>query len=630
MEDLTGKKFGPYEIVAPLGEGGMASVYKALQPSVGRYVALKVLPRHLAGEATFLARFQQEARLVAQLQHPHILPTFDFGEADGYAYLAMPFMENGTLVSLMNGSPLPLSRVRRIVSQIGDALDYAHAHGVIHRDVKPSNVLMDKRGNCLLTDFGVAKIVEGSAKLTTTGGVIGTPAYMSPEQGLGEKLDGRSDQYALAVIMYELATGKPPYNAETPMAIVIKHINDPLPPPRTLNPELPIAVERVIVKALAKKPEDRYPTVGDMIRAIEAAIPETGAVSAVDTAAITVKTEAPPKSKAPLWAWAVGAVAVIGLVIGAFFALSGVNSNATPTPAIADQPTATAPAQPTDTAAPQATATTAPTSAPRTQAATAAPQVTATTASAAPGIGSTRVAPLDNMAQVYVPGGMFLMGSADTDRNAEPIEKPQHQVTLDAFWIDQTEITNAMYALCVKAGACQPPRSQNSATRLNNDYYGNPQFDHYPVIFVTLEDARAYCRWAGNGTGRLPSEAEWEKAARGPDGQLYLWGNDAPGPSRANYGNTLGDTQAVGQYTSFASPYGALDMAGNVAEWVNDGFKAYGPDPISNPIGSNDVSSWVIRGGSWKSSDTALRAAARVRFIQTSYRGNDVGFRCVR
>jgi serine/threonine-protein kinase len=234
------------------------------------------------------------------------------------------------------------------------------------------------------------------------------------------------------------------------------------------------------------------------------------------------------------------------------------------------------------------------------------------------------------MVQVFIPAGAFLMGSADTDRSADPIEQPQHQVTLDEFWIDQTEVTNAMYALCVQDGACLAPRSRNSATRINNNYYGNPQFDHYPVIFITLEDARAYCRWAGNGTGRLPTEAEWEKAARGPDGQLYPWGDDAPGPTRANYGGTLGDTQAAGQYAGFASPYGALDMAGNVAEWVNDGYKAYGPDPVFNPIGSNNTSSWVLRGGSWKSSANGIRAAARVRFIQTTYRGNDVGFRCVR
>jgi hypothetical protein len=280
MEDLTGKQFGPYQIVIPLGEGGMAAVYKAYQPGMDRYIALKILPRHFAQDPQFVARFEQEAKILAKLQHPHILPVFDYGQADGYTYIVMPFLQSGALTGLMGGAPLPLTQIRRIISQVGDALDYAHSRGLIHRDVKPSNVLLDERGNCLLTDFGIAKMVESSAHLTATGGFIGTPAYMSPEQGLGQKLDGRSDIYALGIILYEMVTGRVPYKAETPMAVVVKHINDSLPPPRQVNPNLPEALERVILKALAKRPEDRYATAGDMVRAIQAVIPEPVAESA--------------------------------------------------------------------------------------------------------------------------------------------------------------------------------------------------------------------------------------------------------------------------------------------------------------------------------------------------------------
>lgn len=274
MEDLTGKQFDSYQIVAPLGEGGMAAVYKAYQPGIERYVALKILPRQFGLDPQFVARFEQEAKILAKLQHPHILPVFDYGQADGYAYIVMPFLHSGTLTGLMRGAPLPLAQIRRIVSQVGDALDYAHSHALIHRDVKPSNVLLDERDNCLLTDFGIAKMIESSAHLTATGSFIGTPAYMSPEQGLGQNVDGRSDIYALGVILYEMATGRVPYKAETPMAVVVKHINDPLPPPRQLNPDLPEAVERVILKALAKQPKDRYATAGEMVRALRAVIPE--------------------------------------------------------------------------------------------------------------------------------------------------------------------------------------------------------------------------------------------------------------------------------------------------------------------------------------------------------------------
>ncbi len=275
MEDLTGKQLGSYRVVAPLGEGGMAIVYKAYQAGMDRYVALKILPRYFASDPQFLGRFEQEAKVLARLLHPHILPVHNYGEVDGYTYIVMPFVESGTLADLLDGDPLPLAQIHRIIAQVGDALDYAHSQGVIHRDVKPSNILVDQRGNCLLTDFGIAKMVEGSIHFTRTGGIVGTPAYMSPEQIQGEGLDGRSDVYSLGIVLYEMATGRPPYRAETPPAIFVKHLHDPLPPPRTLNPALPEAIERVILKALAKKREDRYATPGDMVQALRAAMPDT-------------------------------------------------------------------------------------------------------------------------------------------------------------------------------------------------------------------------------------------------------------------------------------------------------------------------------------------------------------------
>jgi serine/threonine protein kinase len=210
----------------------------------------------------------------------------------------MPFVQSGTLTGLLQGKPLSLSQICRIITQVGDALDYAHSHHIIHRDVKPSNILVDERGNCLLTDFGIAKIIEGTAQFTHTGGIIGTPAYMSPEQGLGEKVDHRSDIYALGVILYELATGRVPYTAETPMAVMVKHINDPLPLPHQLNSTLPEAVERVILKALAKQAADRYGTMRDMVRALEKAIPastplDTALNDKATTSTPTGATEAP-------------------------------------------------------------------------------------------------------------------------------------------------------------------------------------------------------------------------------------------------------------------------------------------------------------------------------------------------
>jgi len=328
MEDLSGKQLGIYRIVAPLGEGGMAAVYKAYQPGMDRYVALKILPRHFASDPQFVARFKQEAQVLAKLQHPHILPVFDFGEAEGYTYIVMPFIESGTLIDLLKGQPLPLQKIRRIVSQLGDALDYAHSRGLVHRDVKPSNVLLDERGNCLLTDFGLAKIVEGSMNLTTSGAVLGTPAYMSPEQGLGQTPDGRSDIYSLGVILYEMATGRAPFKAETPMAVMIKHIHDPLPMPTSINPKLIDPVERVILKAMAKEPADRYATASEIVQAIHEAIPEgmeeaTSVGDAATGASASTQTVASPARhmRSILWRSALGWS--IAIVIGLIF--SGAN-----------------------------------------------------------------------------------------------------------------------------------------------------------------------------------------------------------------------------------------------------------------------------------------------------------------
>ena len=275
MEDLTGKQLGPYRIEGPLGEGGMAAVYKAYQASMGRYVALKILPRHFAGDPSFVARFDQEARIIARLQHVHIVPVHDYGHAEGYTYLVMPFIPTGTLADVMRAGHLPLERVRTIILQVGEALGYAHAQGVIHRDVKPSNILVDDRANCRLTDFGIAKMVEGTLHLTQTGAMTGTPSYMSPEQITGDTLDGRSDLYSLGVILFEMATGRPPFLAETPAAVLVKHLHDRPPNPRAIRRDLAPALEKVILKSLAKAREGRYPDIASFVQAVKAAIPET-------------------------------------------------------------------------------------------------------------------------------------------------------------------------------------------------------------------------------------------------------------------------------------------------------------------------------------------------------------------
>ncbi len=286
MNKLIGQHMGPYRVLEQIGSGGMATVYKAYQPAMDRYVAIKVIASHFVQDEMFLERFRREAQAVAKLEHAHILPVYDSGEAEDRPYLVMRYLEAGTLKDRMAEEPLPLSEVNRVVGQVGSALDYAHRMGVIHRDVKPANVLLDAEGDAFLTDFGLAKMVESSAKLTGTGVGIGTPAYMSPEQGKGAKVDSRADVYSLGVMLYEMVTGRAPYEAETPLAVVLKHITEPLPLPRSVRPDLPEDVERVILRALAKEPDDRFQTAGEMVRELDAAVRAAEAAARTEPGAV--------------------------------------------------------------------------------------------------------------------------------------------------------------------------------------------------------------------------------------------------------------------------------------------------------------------------------------------------------
>ena len=387
MNNLIGQHLGPYRILEQIGTGGMATVYKAYQPAMERYVAVKVIAAHFAQDETFLRRFRREARAVAQLEHAHILPVHDYGEAEGRPYLVMRYLEAGTLKDRMAQRPLPLTEVNRIIGQVGSALDYAHRIGIIHRDVKPSNVLLDAEGDAFLTDFGLAKMLEASVQLTETGVGIGTPAYMSPEQGRGERVDHQADIYSLGVMLYEMVTGRPPYEAETPLAVVIKHITEPLPLPRSIRPDLPEEVERVILKALAKDPADRFQTAGEMVRALDAAVRAAEAAARTEPAVAEVAAEPDERAVARLrrvlpagWAraamWAgLGLVILLALFLilsrvpirvqisgGQLEVVRVVERTATPTEAVAAAtPTSRPTATPTATAEPAAVSTPGPT-----------------------------------------------------------------------------------------------------------------------------------------------------------------------------------------------------------------------------------------------------------------------------
>jgi hypothetical protein len=247
----------------------MAEVYKAYQPALDRYVALKLMHAFLAGDQDFISRFEREAKNVAALRHPNIIQVFDFDVHNGTPYMVMEFVEGGTLKTHLenlarDGKKQALSEALHIIREVGKALAYAHQRNMIHRDVKPANVLLEPDGRVILTDFGIAKILTGPS-FTMTGATVGTPAYMSPEQSLGRPGDHRSDVYALGVMLYQLATGQLPYEADTPLAVMLKHVNEPLPLPRTFMPDLPEGVERIILKSMAKNPDDRFQSADEML-----------------------------------------------------------------------------------------------------------------------------------------------------------------------------------------------------------------------------------------------------------------------------------------------------------------------------------------------------------------------------
>lgn len=289
QSDLTGRIFGKYKLYSRLGTGGMARVYKAYQVNLDRYVALKLLHSHLAEEDEFIGRFEREAAAVARLRHPHIVQVFDYDTEGDSHYMVMEYIEGPTLKAeldwrALEGKPFSANEISNIIMALASAIDYAHVRGIIHRDIKPSNIMFTQDGDVVLTDFGIVRML-GMPRYTLTGFIAGTPTYMAPEQAQSLTSDHRSDIYSLGVILYELVTGHTPFSGDTPMEIIKKHIDEPLPPIDINNTNMPLNVEMVIRKTLAKNPEERYQTATELALALQEVLGET-AVSSTHPAPI--------------------------------------------------------------------------------------------------------------------------------------------------------------------------------------------------------------------------------------------------------------------------------------------------------------------------------------------------------
>jgi len=656
MSNLIGQSLGRYHILEQLGEGGMAIVYKAYDTRLERDVAIKVIrrgafpPDHLE---QILKRFERESKTLAKLFHPNIVKVLDFGNYEGSPFMVLEYSPVGTLKQHL-GKPLSWQNAIELLIPIARALEYAHEQGVIHRDVKPSNILLTKANRPLLTDFGIAKILESNdaTTLTGTGAGIGTPEYMAPEQWTG-KAGVRSDIYSLGVILYEMVTGRKPYDADTPAAILLKQATEPLPRPRLFAPDLPEGVERILIKALARNPENRFANMAGFTIAMENILKgrdvssltglgseanqmESGTFDTLpqedlpftnlqdntrDTMSMPPRTNKDREStltnsvlqkKSILPTSAIGLAALVGglilvssICIGIAFAAGIIGLGG----------------KPSQTSLPASVTDSVPVDIPTDSLFIPSEDPTPTIVNTP---FSIEINDEKGVSMRLVPAGTFIMGSEYG--NAD--EKPVRQVRLDDYYIDTYEVTNALYEACVIEGVCTPPYANNSIVQAN--YFGNSLYDRYPVIKVNWYQAKTYCEWRG---ARLPTEAEWEKAARGTDGRTYPWGEKID-CSYANYwgmnNGCIGDTTEVGSYESGISPYGLYDMVGNVWEWIADWYSDtfYLYSPFENPVGPSVGQNKILRGGSWNRDDFNVRASIRSQFDPNN--AHNYGIRCAR
>jgi len=622
-----------YRIVKLLGQGGFGAVYKAWDTRLSTPCAVK---ESLDTTPEAQRQFLREAQILATMRHPNLPRVTDhFVLANQGQYLVMDFVEGQDLEEILrySGGHLPEAQALGWINQVCDALTYLHSQNppIIHRDIKPANIRITPNNQAMLVDFGIAKIYDAKTG-TTKGAQAITPGYSSPEQyGQGDT-DARSDIYSLGATLYTLLTSIIPEES------VQRMLGKPLILPHQLNPQISPATVATILKAMQLQPEKRYQSAVQFQTAFSHPLSERiTSVTPIQTIKPVVLerpvTQVAPGQPTPYPRKKFALLATA--LFAALFLLAGItvigyklwSNNRSPqiTQELrtieGDEETS----QPIDSGASTATLfpptyTASPTTLSVTPSHT--PILTSTKTLEQPAATSTedthlRTSPQDGMVMIYIPAGTFQMGT----NSGDPEERSVHTVTLDAFWIDRTEVTNAMYALCVAEGQCTPPSSSGSFTRVS--YYGNPTFDDYPVLAVNWFQANAYCNWASR---QLPTEAQWEYAARGGiAGATYPWGEGID-CSRANYSGCVGETTEVGSYSP--NGYGLYDMAGNVWEWVVDYFSdSYSSASVTNPTGPTSGGYRVIRGGTWDDDANSLRVTNR--YGVTPERQNaSIGFRC--
>ncbi|MCB9079313.1 MAG: SUMF1/EgtB/PvdO family nonheme iron enzyme, partial [Anaerolineaceae bacterium] len=596
--DWIGQTIGNrYKIESFIGQGGMSSVYKALDPNLSRTVAIKVIHPHLSNDPQFLRRFEHEAAAVARLRHPNIIQVYDFNHENNVYYMVMEYVPGQDLKEQLKSlsaknQRLPLTETVRIMAAVCEAVAYAHDQSMIHRDLKPANIMINPQGQPILTDFGVAKMLDGLDH-TVTGAIIGTAKYLSPEQAKGERPDERSDVYSLGVMLYEMVAGRPPFDADTTVAVLMKHVNEPVPDIRHIQSDIPEALVRIVEKALDKDKNKRYQSAIQLAVALktlnlndqpvdtdEAAKKTVASFRLADYENERAKTNesirrqaTPPPASPPvsttksnsslpilIGGGVVALLAILGVV--AFLAFSLGSSTEDPNVVEATPQPTEAQAQVTDNTQKETAQVTKTGGTPETgQNSGQTTQVTEEGTAVNPNLPSS-------VGMVQIPGNTYSVGVLTADRDHAAAQ----EIDLKAFWLDQHETTNAQYAEFLADTGGEHPESWIG---------GNIPTDQedFPVSGVSWDEAAAYCTWAKK---RLPTEAEWEVAARGSEGRLFPWGDNFRAVELPRSG-----TYKVGGKPTNQSPFGVFDMAGNVWEWVDDPYA---------PL--NDANFKVLRGGS--------------------------------
>ena len=539
-----------YVVERALGEGGFAGVFLVRDLALKRQLAVKVLSPDMIASHSVLERFRREAETVAQLSHPNIVPLHFIGERDGLLYLAMACVDGGSLADrLKRDGRIPVDDAARIMGEVASALAHAHKRGVIHRDIKPANVLIDaESGRCLVTDFGIARTAEAST-LTATGMMLGTPAYLAPEQVTGEGLDHRVDIFALGVMAYEMLAGRVPFEGPTPTSAMMKRLAGPPEPITRLRPDVPPALAGAIAGCLAIDPADRFQSAADVVRALGGATPRSGATRR-DLATV------PPTRRRSLAA--VGVAAALLVATGGWLAARRLTST-----------------------------------------------------SAEPSVRQAG-APLLPPDMVAIAGAEYVIG---TD-SGPALARPRHMERVAPFAIGRTEVTVGAYARYAAASGAPTP-------------WGNARPDTLlPVTRVTWGDAANYCASVYRG-GRLPTETEWEAAARGHTGRAYAYGDRAEAAAANTASAERRALAPVGSFRRDTTPEGVADLIGNAWEWTSTRLAAY-PGGAALPSSLSARAYRVIRGGAFDTADSLATGWMR-GYLEETTRPADLpntGFRC--